>query len=235
MVKYLLVGGNMDQEKISKLIKDIRSKNNLTQKNLADKLGVTYQAVSKWENAKNIPDISVLKQISEIYNISIDEILDGSIKNKNNKKLIYVIISAILLVIIIVGIFIITKNNDDFDFKTITTTCDNFRITGSMAYNSNKSSIYISNITYCGGNDDTLYKKIECTLYEDGIIVDTFNYNSNNEINLEEFLKTASFKINDYKNTCKNPSHSFYIIIKGYKDDKVINYEIPLSLEGDCN
>ena len=52
----------MEQEKIGKFIKKIRVDNGLTQKDLADKLGVTYQAVSKWENGKNIPDIMILKQ-----------------------------------------------------------------------------------------------------------------------------------------------------------------------------
>lgn len=40
----------MNQEKLGKFIKDIRKKHNLTQKQLADKYNVTYQAVSKWEN-----------------------------------------------------------------------------------------------------------------------------------------------------------------------------------------
>ena len=59
----------MDQEKIGNIIKELRKKNNLTQQNLADQLGVTYQAVSKWENGKNIPDIAILKEISKLYNI----------------------------------------------------------------------------------------------------------------------------------------------------------------------
>ena len=57
----------MDQEKIGNIIKELRKKNNLTQQNLADQLGVTYQAVSKWENGKNIPDIAILKEISKLY------------------------------------------------------------------------------------------------------------------------------------------------------------------------
>ena len=70
----------MDQERIGNLIKQIRKDNNLTQKDLADKLGVTFQAVSKWENGKNIPDIAVLKQISDMFNINIDDILNGNKK-----------------------------------------------------------------------------------------------------------------------------------------------------------
>ena len=54
----------MEQNKIAKLIKQIRKDNNLTQKQFADKYNVTYQAVSKWENGINLPDMYLLKQIN---------------------------------------------------------------------------------------------------------------------------------------------------------------------------
>ena len=73
----------MDPDKVGKFIKELRKKNNLTQNELADKFGVTYQAVSKWENGKSIPDVSILKEIGKEYNVSIDEILN---ENKNNIK-----------------------------------------------------------------------------------------------------------------------------------------------------
>ena len=50
----------MNQETIGKKIKELRIKNNLTQQELASKLNVTYQAVSKWENGKNLPDLVIL-------------------------------------------------------------------------------------------------------------------------------------------------------------------------------
>ena len=77
----------MDQERIGQFIKKIRQDNNLTQKEFADKLGVTFQAVSKWENGKNVPDIAILKQISDDFNVDISEILDG--EKKTNKKTNY--------------------------------------------------------------------------------------------------------------------------------------------------
>ena len=77
----------MDQEKIGKFIKEIRKKNNLTQAELAEKYNVTYQAVSKWENGKNMPDISLIKQMSKDFNISLEEFYDGEYKNiKKNKN-----------------------------------------------------------------------------------------------------------------------------------------------------
>ena len=63
----------MDPEKVSRFIKELRKKEGLTQKDLASKYNVTYQAVSKWETAKNIPDIAILKQMCEDYNLNLDE------------------------------------------------------------------------------------------------------------------------------------------------------------------
>ena len=89
----------MDQEKIGKFIKQIREEHNLTQKELADKLGVTFQAVSKWENGKNVPDIGILKQISEEFHINVDDILRGQRKDKKKSNLIIGILLIGLIII----------------------------------------------------------------------------------------------------------------------------------------
>ena len=85
----------MNQEKIGNLIKEIRKKNNLTQAEFAERYGVTYQAVSKWENGKNIPDIMLLKQISEDFDTPIEALLEGKNvinKKNNNNKIIFIIL-----------------------------------------------------------------------------------------------------------------------------------------------
>ena len=83
------MGVCMNQSKISETIKKIRKENKLTQKQLADKLNVTYQAVSKWENGLNIPDITILKEICTEFNIDINDLLDNKINNKKkNIKII---------------------------------------------------------------------------------------------------------------------------------------------------
>lgn len=63
--------------KIGKFIKEIRKKNHLTQAEFADMYKVTYQAVSKWENGKNMPDVSLLKQISKDFDVNIEDLLEG--------------------------------------------------------------------------------------------------------------------------------------------------------------
>lgn len=67
----------MNQEKIGKFIKDRRKEKNITQQELAKKLGVTDKAISKWENGRCLMDISFLKELSEILDVSILELLSG--------------------------------------------------------------------------------------------------------------------------------------------------------------
>ncbi len=67
----------MNQEKIGNFISERRKVKNLTQAQLAEKLGVSINAVSKWERGLCLMDMSLLKPLSEILNTSINEILAG--------------------------------------------------------------------------------------------------------------------------------------------------------------
>lgn len=229
----------MDQEKIAKFIKDIRKKHNLTQKQFADKYNVTYQAVSKWENALNMPDTSLMKQICKDYNISLDELLDGEYKKNNRKKVIVIAFLIILFVVLLITFLIIFKpfqKDNNFQFKTLSTECKNFNISGNIAYNENKSAIYITNIKYCGGDDTEEYKKIECTLYESNSNVETkiSSFKSNYEkITLEEFLQNVTLSIDNYEKTCKEyKDDSLYLSINATNyNDKITSYKIPLKLD----
>lgn len=86
----------MDQIKIGKFISEKRKQKNMTQIELADKLGVTNKSVSRWENGKNMPDISLFIPICEILNISVNELIIGEeIKDDNADKTDEVIIETI--------------------------------------------------------------------------------------------------------------------------------------------
>ena len=67
----------MNQEKIGKFIAELRKQKKLTQEQLAEKLGITKNAVSKWERGLGLMDLSLLKPLSEILNVSVTEILNG--------------------------------------------------------------------------------------------------------------------------------------------------------------
>lgn len=68
---------------LGKTINELRKKNNMTQEELAAKLGVSAQAVSKWENDLSCPDISLLPDISKLFGISVDELLGGDYQGKD--------------------------------------------------------------------------------------------------------------------------------------------------------
>ena len=78
----------MDQLKIGKFIAECRKQKNLTQMQLAEKLGITDKAISKWERGIAMPDTSIMLELCEILGISVNELLSGEkiIMENNNQK-----------------------------------------------------------------------------------------------------------------------------------------------------
>ncbi len=70
----------MNMDIISRYLQFLRKNHNYTQEDLAKKLGLSRQAVSKWETGTAIPDLEVLLQISKLYNITINDILEPNIQ-----------------------------------------------------------------------------------------------------------------------------------------------------------
>lgn len=67
----------MNQEQIGKFIKENREGINLTQEQLAEKLGLTAKSISRWERGKTMPDISMLGLLADILHVSVQELLNG--------------------------------------------------------------------------------------------------------------------------------------------------------------
>lgn len=67
----------MDQIKIGKFIAMRRKMENMTQVQLAEKLGITDRAVSKWENGRSLPDSSVMLELCEMLKITVNDLLSG--------------------------------------------------------------------------------------------------------------------------------------------------------------
>lgn len=74
----------MDQEKIGKFIAELRKEKNLTQEQLAEKLGITDRAISKWENGRCMPDLSLMKPLCNELDITINELLSGEKLDKKD-------------------------------------------------------------------------------------------------------------------------------------------------------
>lgn len=73
----------MDQKKIGKFICEMRKRKNLTQLELANKLGVTDRAISHWENGRRMPDLSLIKPLCNELGITVNDLLSGEIVDKD--------------------------------------------------------------------------------------------------------------------------------------------------------
>lgn len=86
----------MDQKKIGTLLKELRNEKGLTQEQFAELVNVTNRTVSRWENGNNLPDLDILIQISDYYEIDLRELLDGERKiEKMNKELEETVLKAV--------------------------------------------------------------------------------------------------------------------------------------------
>lgn len=117
----------MNQEKIGKFIAESRIAKKMTQEELAKRIGVTDKAISKWENSRCLPDVSLFKPLCKELDISVNELLNGEkdkkkenssgivdyidyTNRKNKRKIIFTIsISLIIIVILIFGIYFVNN------------------------------------------------------------------------------------------------------------------------------
>jgi len=67
----------MDQVKIGRFIATVRKEQNLTQRDLAERIGVTDRAVSKWENGRGLPELSLIKPLCDALSLSVNELFCG--------------------------------------------------------------------------------------------------------------------------------------------------------------
>ena len=120
----------MDQEKIGKFIASIRKNLNLTQEQLAEKLGVSNKSISRWENGKSMPDLSLFPLLSKELGVTVNDLMSGEIVDKKEyqdkfeenivnsistvkkkNKFLLILLSIIIFIIISGTIFIILINN----------------------------------------------------------------------------------------------------------------------------
>lgn len=93
---------------IGKKIMDLRKKNGYSQEELAEKVGVTRQTISKWELGETSPDLKQAKELSKIFNVSLDELADNDIKDvlikktSNTERLSGLILKSIKFIIVFI-------------------------------------------------------------------------------------------------------------------------------------
>jgi transcriptional regulator with XRE-family HTH domain len=75
-------GSSMNQKNIGSFLKTLRKEKNLTQEQLAEQFNVSSRTVSRWETGSNMPDLSLLVELADFYNVDIREIIDGERKSE---------------------------------------------------------------------------------------------------------------------------------------------------------
>ncbi len=105
--------------KLSERIKQFRKENNLTQDSLAKMLFVSKQAISKWENDRGMPDVSLYPELAKILNVTVDELMgiDKKVETTQNikekkihKKVIYILILIVFLISLLTMVLFVTKD-----------------------------------------------------------------------------------------------------------------------------
>lgn len=134
----------MNQDKSGKFIAKLRKEKNMTQEQLAEKMGVSINAVSKWERGLSFPDVSLYKKLCKELGINIEELINGekdkseeakeraiistikeTKKIKKNSKKLLIIISAVFLIIVLAFIYFNIKlkvdlvNDSDFLYDEV--------------------------------------------------------------------------------------------------------------------
>lgn len=72
----------MDQKRIGSFLRELRKERGITQEDLAEKLNVSSRTISRWETGSNMPDISLLIEIADFFDVSIPEIINGERKSE---------------------------------------------------------------------------------------------------------------------------------------------------------
>ena len=76
----------IDQIKIGGFLRELRKEKELTQEQLAEKFGVSSRSVSRWENGNTMPELGILVELADYYEVDIKEIIDGERKSEIMKK-----------------------------------------------------------------------------------------------------------------------------------------------------
>lgn len=136
---------------INQKLKNARINMNLTQEDVAEKIMISRQTISNWENGKSLPDIMSIINLSELYQISLDELLKGDLKlrekinkdvnnAKNNEKLI---LTTAIIIFVVMLIYTISKviggPFSDFCKEVITWVLGGIALAFAMAYLNSKN------------------------------------------------------------------------------------------------
>lgn len=212
----------MNSEKFSKLILELRKEKNMTQQELANILHITDKAISKWERGISLPDVCLLESISNIFDISVAELIKGErikensnteinniivdtlkdSKRKINKKNIIIFSLGIFIIFILLVLFFINNYKNVMSYYIVGDS-DNFVNSGVVTFSNQGNMIELNNFEM----KDTIVDKIKTIrikVFFDNILWGHAEYYGTETISVHEFLsnlKFAEYSFDDKYNT----------------------------------
>lgn len=218
----------MNLEKMGKFISKLRGELNITQAQLGEKLGVDNKIISKWKNGINAPDIQQFIELSNIFNVRVEEIVDGEYKDKfryekiaedhsltgvsapvgKSRQTKYLLSIIIVLLIIFIVLAIYNGRGENFivnDFNNDPATPIN--VNGYVKCNRNTCQYVIKNITYELNDEITKtesIKQFEIKLVVNSDVISTYSHKLDKERPLNEALNNVSFSLEEYKKIDNN-------------------------------
>lgn len=237
----------MDIEKIGQFIKELREENNLSQNQLSEEIHVTRQAVSNWENGKALPDSNVLLILSNLFKVSINEILSGKrltkednleeialqLVDENNQKRnkikkMMISFSTILsiLVILFLGYYFVTNYNSIKVYR-VSGKSDVFKTNeGILITTRTKSYLHLGEIEKIKNDANVKVNKVLLYYKDSNKKVIIYEKNSTNFL-IKDLGNYNEFNLNNHENIVKN---NLYIEIK-YNNNKSSTIKLTIKEE----
>ena len=167
---------------------ELRRKNNFSQEQLAEKLGVARQTISKWELGETSPDLNQAKQLSKIFNISLDEMTNNDIKDilitkmSNTDRLAGIIINilkaiGVLIIVVLIMIAFVFACKKYFEVKPNNLVADSYVV---YCYLNGERHYYKATITKENPDTIELYSSDKKTINE--MNIDTSKYKSKEKL-----------------------------------------------------
>ena len=166
----------MDNNKVGRFIAKLRKKKGLTQDELGNMLGISGKSVSKWERGLNMPDISLIYKLSEVFDVDLNQLLNGEdaiksvvdlqneenavntlkiesddkslrkTKKKSNKRLSFKIIIFLIIIVLFVIAFVFGFHNKG-DRYAVESSTEGFTVDGKLTIKDSGYVLYVSNIS----------------------------------------------------------------------------------------
>lgn len=210
----------MDQIKIGKFIAATRTAKKLTQDELAEKIGVTDKAISKWENGRCLPDVSLFKPLCKALDISINELLNGEKDNKEtneegyikylketNKKnkikiTLTILVSTTILILLLLSIYFLNNFGKTTVYK-LSGTSENFTYREGLLTVSNEKYILSTGVVEYANETLEDAKILSTSMKYNNSIIYSGNLRKGNTILVEEAGYNEIFSKEKMDNTDK--------------------------------